>query len=161
MAGNYTSHVVQVDVRHDRDVERLRGRLDDAASATERQSVREKLADTIHERTDSLLKTLQGKSDSEQRELIERNPELADYVITMNRPLDYPDFDGRQLRLFQENYIPPNKAQGVLLGSVFRVNYDPGRPVKYLGSGLIVCGIFLMFYMRAYFFKRPTAGAES
>jgi len=42
---------------------------------------------------------------------------------------------------------------------VFRVNYDPGRPVKYLGSGLIVFGIFLMFYMRAYFFKRPAKGA--
>lgn len=36
--------------------------------------------------------------------------------------------------------------------SVLTVNYDPGRGVKYAGSGLIVVGIFTMFYMRAYFF---------
>jgi hypothetical protein len=35
---------------------------------------------------------------------------------------------------------------------VLTVNYDPGRGVKYLGSSLIVIGIFTMFYMRAYFF---------
>jgi hypothetical protein len=83
---------------------------------------------------------------------------LANLVVTMNRPLDYPDLDGRQLRFFQENYMAPDKERGTPLGSVFRVNYDPGRPVKYLGSGLIVFGIFLMFYMRAYFFKRPAPG---
>jgi hypothetical protein len=83
---------------------------------------------------------------------------MSNLVVTMNRPLDYPDLDGRQLRFFQENYLAPDKDRGTPLGSVFRVNYDPGRPVKYLGSGLIVLGIFLMFYMRAYFFKRPVQG---
>ena len=39
-----------------------------------------------------------------------------------------------------------------LEASVLTVNYDPGRGVKYLGSSLIVIGIFTMFYMRAYFF---------
>jgi hypothetical protein len=37
--------------------------------------------------------------------------------------------------------------------SVLTVNYDPGRGVKYLGSALIVAGIFTMFYMKAYFFQ--------
>jgi len=40
-----------------------------------------------------------------------------------------------------------------LEASVLTVNYDPGRGVKYLGSGLIVAGIFTMFYMKAYFFQ--------
>ena len=40
-----------------------------------------------------------------------------------------------------------------LEASVLTVNYDPGRGVKYLGCGLIVAGIFTMFYMRAYFFR--------
>lgn len=46
-----------------------------------------------------------------------------------------------------------------LEASVLTVNYDPGRGVKYLGSGLVVVGIFTMFYMRAYFFApRRQAG---
>ncbi|MFO1023131.1 MAG: hypothetical protein U0903_20935 [Planctomycetales bacterium] len=77
-----------------------------------------------------------------------------DFIITMNAPLDYPDPQGRTLRFFQENYMPPEGK--IPAASVFRVNYDPGRWLKYLGSLLITVGIFLMFYMRAYFFK-PTA----
>jgi hypothetical protein len=77
----------------------------------------------------------------------------SQHVITMNRPLDYPDLRGRTLRLFQENYVPPQEHQD--LASVFRVNYDPGRWIKYLGSLLICVGIFLMFYMKAYFFSKP------
>jgi hypothetical protein len=80
------------------------------------------------------------------------------YVITMNAPLDYPDPKGRTLRFFQENYIPPSGREP--LGSIFRVNYDPGRWIKYLGCAGVTFGIFMMFYMRAYFFKhvKPRAG---
>ena len=42
--------------------------------------------------------------------------------------------------------------------SVLTMRYDPGRPVKYAGCLFIVGGIFLMFYMRAYFFKKPAQG---
>jgi hypothetical protein len=115
----------------------------------------------IGTRIDGQLQKLKDKSEDEQRKIAEGSRDISNLVVTMNRPLDYPDLDGRQLRFFQENYIPPDKEHGTPLGSVFRVNYDPGRPVKYLGSGLIVCGIFLMFYMRAYFFKRPAQGAVS
>lgn len=88
----------------------------------------------------------------------EKKPEKGetgkDFIITMNAPLDYPDPQGRTLRFFQENYIKPQGEIGQIpLASVFRVNYDPGRWLKYLGSLLITVGIFLMFYMRAYFFK--------
>lgn len=48
-----------------------------------------------------------------------------------------------------------------LEASVLTVNYDPGRGVKYAGSGLIVIGIFTMFYMRAYFFGSRSGRAGS
>ena len=160
-AANYTSRVIQVDVRNDPEVVRLREEAGAARDSAQKQALRDELDRTIRKRTDDYLALLQGKTETEQHELARSKDALADFVITMNRPLDYPDPAGRQLRFFQENYIAPDKAHGTELGSVFRVNYDPGRPVKYLGSGLIVFGIFLMFYMRAYFFKRPVKGAVS
>ncbi|HEV8067454.1 MAG TPA: hypothetical protein VGP76_06945 [Planctomycetaceae bacterium] len=159
MASNYTSHLVQVDVRHDPDVERKHERFDEAADPARKQTARVELDDLITSKVDAQLQKLKGKSADEQQKIAEGESDLANLVVTMNRPLDYPDLDGRQLRFFQENYMAPDKERGTPLGSVFRVNYDPGRPVKYLGSGLIVFGIFLMFYMRAYFFKRPAPGA--
>jgi hypothetical protein len=161
MAGNYTSHIVQVDVRHEPEVERLRERFDEASDLAKKQATRVELDDAVTAKINTQLETLKGKSQDEQRKIAEDSQDMSNLVVTMNRPLDYPDLDGRQLRFFQENYLAPDKERGTPLGSVFRVNYDPGRPVKYLGSGLIVLGIFLMFYMRAYFFKRPAPGALS
>jgi hypothetical protein len=160
MAGNYTSHLVQVDVRQDPEVEKAHERFTDAAAdPAHRQAARVDLDDLLTTKIGADLQKLKDKSPAEQQKIAETDRELANVVVTMNRPLDYPDLDGRQLRFFQEDYRPPDKEAGTPLGSVFRVNYDPGRPVKYLGSGLIVFGIFLMFYMRAYFFKRPAQGA--
>lgn len=89
-------------------------------------------------------------------------------TITMNAPVDFSDPEtGRSYRLFQESFMGPwlpgddiyerftkdlREKPEKLEASVLTVNYDPGRGVKYLGSGLIVIGIFTMFYMRAYFF---------
>lgn len=88
------------------------------------------------------------------------NPQPSDkgkeFLITMNAPLDYPDPKGRTLRLFQENYNSPEN--GMPAASTLRVNYDPGRWIKYLGSLLISVGIFMMFYMKAYFFKPKGKG---
>lgn len=88
--------------------------------------------------------------------------------ITMNAPVDFSDpATGRSYRLFQESFMGPwlpgdelfeqftkgwKEPPERLEASVLTVNYDPGRGVKYLGSALIVIGIFTMFYMRAYFF---------
>jgi hypothetical protein len=93
----------------------------------------------------------------------------APVTITMNAPVDFSDpASGRSYRLFQESFMgpwmpgddlyekftknTPEKPER-LEASVLTVNYDPGRGVKYLGSGLIVAGIFTMFYMKAYFFR--------
>ena len=101
-------------------------------------------------------------------------------TITMNAPVDFSDpATGRSYRLFQESFMGPwlpgddlyerfVKDRGdrpeKIEASVLTVNYDPGRGVKYAGSGLIVAGIFTMFYMRAYFFgpRRPApAGRDA
>ncbi len=90
-------------------------------------------------------------------------------TITMNAPVDFSDpASGRSYRLFQESFMGPwmpgddlyekftkntSEKPERLEASVLTVNYDPGRGVKYLGSSLIVAGIFTMFYMKAYFFR--------
>jgi hypothetical protein len=97
----------------------------------------------------------------------------------MNAPVDFSDpASGRSYRLFQESYMGPwlpgdelydrftkgwSEKPEKLEASVLTVNYDPGRGVKYAGSGLIVAGIFTMFYMRAYFFgpRSKTVGNTS
>jgi hypothetical protein len=88
--------------------------------------------------------------------------------ITMNAPVDFSDPQtGRSYRLFQESFMGPwlpgddlyerftaeaREKPERLEASVLTVNHDPGRGTKYAGSGLIVIGIFTMFYMKAYFF---------
>ncbi len=101
-------------------------------------------------------------------------------TITMNAPVDFSDPQtGHSYRLFQESFMGPwlpgdplyerfaakvtevngGEPPERLEASVLTVNYDPGRGTKYLGSLLIVAGIFTMFYMKAYFFgpKRQVA----
>jgi len=89
-------------------------------------------------------------------------------TITMNAPVDFSDpLTGRSYRLFQESFMGPwlpgddlyerftasaREKPERLEASVLTVNHDPGRGTKYAGSGLIVIGIFTMFYMKAYFF---------
>ena len=106
----------------------------------------------------------------EGRPLVERP-----VTITMNAPVDFSDpATGRSYRLFQESFMGPwlpgdelydrftratAEKPDRLEASVLTVNHDPGRGVKYAGSGLIVIGIFTMFYMKAYFFAPRRRGA--
>lgn len=80
---------------------------------------------------------------------------LEDVRIGMNAPVDVTDpKTGRLYRFFQESYNEIETPEGEkTYYSILTVNYDPGRGVKYLGCALIVLGIAIMFYMRAYFFK--------
>jgi hypothetical protein len=93
-------------------------------------------------------------------------------LINLNEPKTVVDpLDGRSYRVFQESFNGPWKPgdeefdmlvqatsdRDQLFVSTLTVNYDPGRGLKYLGSLLIVGGVVVMFYMRAYFFKRRGA----
>jgi hypothetical protein len=155
MAANYTSQVIVIDVRDEEEVKNLREKIGKAESREDKQKVRIELASLKRKMVAEKLKTLENKTAKEQIKVSGTDHAMEFHLITMNAPLDYPDQHGRILRLFQENYQPPNPSKNVQMGSIFRVNYDPGRSLKYLGSLLITLGIFTMFYMKAYFFKKP------
>lgn len=66
-------------------------------------------------------------------------------VISMNEPLKHGGY-----YFYQASYqLTPNQPAV----SVFAVNHDPGRALKYLGSLLMTLGIGLMFYMNPQYMK--------
>jgi hypothetical protein len=92
-----------------------------------------------------------------------------DVLITLNEPVSFSDPRSRRsYRLFQESFagpwrpgdeqfdqiVPAGNPLDQLFVSFLTVNYDPGRGLKYTGSLLIVAGVGIVFYMRAYFFRR-------
>lgn len=64
---------------------------------------------------------------------------IEKHHVFMNNPLKYDDFT-----FYQSSYFPVSKDQ---YGSVFSVNYDPGRFFKYLGSLFIVLGSIWHFVL--------------
>jgi hypothetical protein len=80
-------------------------------------------------------------------------------MITMNEPLDHRGYKFYQSQLAPLG-IEDSTGRPVNL-SVFTVGYDPGLNIKYLGSVCLAAGIFMMFYMRAYFFRGPRRRQEA
>jgi hypothetical protein len=93
----------------------------------------------------------------------------SNVLITLNEPVNFSDpCTGRSFRLYQASFSGPfapgdEQFEQVVGGkdlreqlymSNFSVNYDPGRPWKYSGCLLIVAGLLIIFYMKAYFFAR-------
>jgi hypothetical protein len=90
-------------------------------------------------------------------------------LITLNEPVNFTDpLTRRSFRIYQASFSGPFKpgdrefeqvVRGAdmrksLFQSILTVNYDPGRGLKYAGCLLIVLGIVILFYMKAYFFRR-------
>ena len=75
-----------------------------------------------------------------------------EHVISMNEPMTH-----RGLTFYQMRYSPivdPRTQQRTgQFQSVLQVGSNPGRPIIYLGSLLVVLGTFLQFYMRAGLFS--------
>ncbi|HZT81407.1 MAG TPA: cytochrome c biogenesis protein ResB, partial [Gemmataceae bacterium] len=79
-----------------------------------------------------------------------------DRIITMNEPLEHNGY-----KLYQSGYmfLGPDPATGRPVNrSTLTVGYDPGidwwfGAPKYTGLIMLVLGIVIMFYMKAYFFK--------
>jgi len=63
--------------------------------------------------------------------------------ISMNEPMKYGGYTFYQASYSLEEGRPPV--------SVFAVNFDPGREIKYLGSLIMVLGILTMFYMNPHY----------
>lgn len=62
-------------------------------------------------------------------------------LISMNEPLTYKGWT-----IYQSGFEENDK--GEVISSIFAINKDPGRFIKYFGSLLIVCGIFSLFYIK-------------
>jgi hypothetical protein len=75
----------------------------------------------------------------------EKNPQSKS--ISMNEPLKFNSFT-----LYQSSFEQNERGEPTL--SVFAVNYDPGRAVKYAGSLGIVFGIAIMFYIKPRWSKK-------
>ena len=73
-------------------------------------------------------------------------PEIGKTEITMNEPLKYSGYTFYQASFQQD-------PSGEPIATILSVNYDPGRPIKYVGSLLIVFGSILLFYFRKYYAK--------
>lgn len=69
-----------------------------------------------------------------------KNKAATDAHVYMNNPLKYDEFTFYQSSYFQ---VGPD-----VFASVFSANYDPGRPLKYLGSLLLVFGSTWHYFIR-------------
>ncbi|MBI1918833.1 MAG: hypothetical protein HYS12_29430 [Planctomycetes bacterium] len=74
----------------------------------------------------------------------------SDHHLFMNHTVDIAGY-----RLFQANYKATPYDTGGRLASIsgLSVARDPGLYVKYAGTLIVVLGIAIMFWMKAYFFK--------
>lgn len=72
---------------------------------------------------------------------VQVNEEKNRELISMNNPLKFAGYT-----IYQSGFEEDEK--GVPVASVFAVNKDPGRFIKYFGSSLIVLGSFILFLRR-------------
>lgn len=72
-------------------------------------------------------------------------PDGAEQVISMNEPLKY-----KGLTIYQASF---QEEEGKPVASIFSVNHDPGRFLKYLGSLILSLGIVLLMWFKHLDFK--------
>jgi hypothetical protein len=75
----------------------------------------------------------------------------------MNNPFNYPGewwrtWTGLTYKMSQASWNPENLGQ-----STIQILRDPGWLLKWVGSLLVVCGIFMLFYVKG--FRRPTVAS--
>lgn len=81
--------------------------------------------------------TMRAASYSSQVEV----PQLGEFEISMNEPLKH-----KGLTIYQASF--QEGPDGAPVASIFSINRDPGRWVKYLGSLIISLGIVMLFVNR-------------
>ncbi|KYG60411.1 cytochrome c biogenesis protein [Bdellovibrio bacteriovorus] len=87
----------------------------------------------------------QGTMRAMAYESLVQVPDLGEHVISMNEPLKY-----KGLTIYQASFQEDN---GQPVASVFSVNHDPGRFLKYLGSLIISLGTILLMWFKHLDFK--------
>ncbi|MCB9025279.1 MAG: cytochrome c biogenesis protein ResB [Bdellovibrionaceae bacterium] len=88
----------------------------------------------------------QGTNRAMSYESVVKVPELGEVLISMNEPMKNKGYTFYQASFEQDE-------QGNPTTSILSVNKDPGRPIKYLGSFLIVLGSIILFYFKRMKFK--------
>jgi hypothetical protein len=83
--------------------------------------------------------------------MVSVNDESTQTLIRMNEPLIRDDYI-----IYQSSYILNPNQKPV---SIFSVNKDPGRTLKYIGAVILVLGIFLFIVMRTKWYLKRFAGA--
>lgn len=87
-----------------------------------------------------------GSSKAKEYEsLVQVDHQPEDILISMNEPLTHKGWT-----IYQSGFEEDEEGQAI--ASIFAVNRDPGRYIKYFGSLLIVAGIFALFYLKR---RRP------
>lgn len=87
----------------------------------------------------------QGTMRAAAYESVVEVPGVGKHVISMNEPLK---FNG--LTVYQASF---QEEEGVAVASIFSVNHDPGRFLKYLGSLVLSVGIVLLMWFKHLDFK--------
>lgn len=75
-------------------------------------------------------------------------PDVGQREISMNEPLKH-----KGLTIYQASF--QDGPMGQPIASVFSINKDPGRWLKYLGSLIMTLGIIFLFYFRRFGTKSP------
>lgn len=96
----------------------------------------------------------QGTMRAAAYESVVEVPDLGEKLISMNEPLKL-----RGLTVYQASFQEEN---GQPVASIFSVNHDPGRFLKYLGSLILSVGIVLLMWFKHLDFKlaRKTQAGE-
>lgn len=87
----------------------------------------------------------QGTMRAMAYESVVEVPDLGEQVISMNEPLKY-----KGLTIYQASF---QEEEGKPVASIFSVNHDPGRFLKYLGSLILSLGIVLLMWFKHLDFK--------
>ncbi len=98
----------------------------------------------------------QGTMRAAAYESVVEVPDLGEQKISMNEPLKY-----KGLTIYQASFQEEN---GAPVASIFSVNHDPGRFLKYLGSLVLSLGIVLLMWFKHLDFKlarKAGAGKDS
>ncbi len=85
----------------------------------------------------------EGTQKAATYESVVNVPGADPVVISMNEPLKHNGFTFYQASFEQDESGKP-------VASVLSVNHDPGRPLKYLGSLLLVLGSIMLFYFKRF-----------
>lgn len=87
----------------------------------------------------------QGTMRAMAYESVVKIPDGGEHTISMNEPLKY-----KGLTVYQASF---QEEEGRPVASIFSVNQDPGRFLKYLGSLVISLGIVLLMWFKHLDFK--------